>query len=180
MGYRLSISDPENGFKFYGTKLYGYTDERKLESYKYLESIGKVDDLTTFSGGIDNEMTLTPEQFREFIRLYKIDFFISIFLVCILFSYYIYAEYDKNKNEAISKEILSNLTFEDNVIDDTTIKFQNNSIIVILNKEDPFSVTYSEPAEDVPEDLEPEYNWQQTENGTLYYGVAFLSQCFLP
>lgn len=75
MGYRLSISDPENHLKFYGTKLYGYTDERKLESYKYLESIGKVDEFTTFSGGIDNEMTLTPEQFREFIHSYKTDFF---------------------------------------------------------------------------------------------------------
>ena len=75
MGYRLSISDPENGLKFYGTKLYGYTDERMLESYKYLESIGKVDEFTTFSDCIDNEMTLTPEQFREFIRLYSEDFF---------------------------------------------------------------------------------------------------------
>lgn len=61
MGYRLSISDLENGLKFYGTKLYGYTNERVLDSCKYLESIGKVDDLTIFSGGIDNKMTLTPE-----------------------------------------------------------------------------------------------------------------------
>lgn len=75
MGYRLNVYDPEHHLKFEGTKLYGYTDERKLESYKYLESIGKVDELTTFSGCIDNEMTLTPEQFREFIRLYKTDFF---------------------------------------------------------------------------------------------------------
>lgn len=75
MGYRLYISDPKNRLKFYGTKLYGYTDERKLESYKYFLSIGKVDEFTTFSGGIDNEMTLTPEQFREFIHSYKADFF---------------------------------------------------------------------------------------------------------
>lgn len=75
MGYRLNVSDPENGFKFYGTKLYGYTDERKLESYKYLESIGKVDEFTTFSDCIDNEMTLTSEQFREFMHLYREDFF---------------------------------------------------------------------------------------------------------
>lgn len=71
----MNVYDPEHHLKFEGTKLYGYTDERKLESYKYLESIGKVDELTTFSDCIDNEMTLTPEQFREFIRLYKADFF---------------------------------------------------------------------------------------------------------
>lgn len=123
---------------------------------------------------VSEKLYITPELKRK-KKMYKIDFFISVFLVCILFSYYIYAEYDKNKNEAISKEILSNLTFEDNVVDDTTIKFQNNSIIVILNREDPFSTVYSEPAEEVPEELEPEYNWQQTENGTLYYVLATIN-----
>lgn len=75
MGYRLCVSDPEHHLKFYGTKLYGYTDEHILESYKYLESIGKVNYFTTFSGGIDNEMTLTSAQFREFIHLYRKDIF---------------------------------------------------------------------------------------------------------
>ena len=81
---------------------------------------------------ISEKLYITPELKRK-KRMYKIDFFISVFLVCILFSYYIYAEYDKNKNEAISQEILSNLTFEDNVADDTTIKFADNAIVVILN-----------------------------------------------
>ena len=122
---------------------------------------------------ISEKLYITPELKRR-KKMYKIDFFISIFLVCILFSYYIYAEYDKNKNEAISKEILSNLTFEDNVTDDTTIKFSNNAIIVILNTEDPFEVSYLEPvaAEEIPENLEPSYNWMETENGTLYYALA--------
>ena len=75
MGYRLDVSDPENHLKFNGTKLYGYTDERKLESYKYLESIGKVDEFTTFTDCIDNEMTLTSAEFREFMHLYREDFF---------------------------------------------------------------------------------------------------------
>jgi len=125
---------------------------------------------------ISEKLYITPELRRK-KRMYKIDFFVSIFLVCILFSYYIYAEYDKNKNEAISKEILSNLTFEDNVVDDTTITFANNSIIVILNTEDPFEVNYLEPVEPevIPEDLEPSYNWKETENGTLYYVLATIN-----
>lgn len=125
---------------------------------------------------ISEKLYITPELKRK-KRMYKIDFFVSIFLVCILFSYYIYAEYDKNKNEAISKEILSNLNFEDNVVDDTTITFANNSIIVILNTEDPFEVTYLEPEipEEIPEELEPSYNWLETENGTLYYVLAKVS-----
>ena len=101
---------------------------------------------------VSEKLYITPELKRK-KRMYKIDFFISNFLVCILFSYYIYAEYDKNKNEAISQEILSSLTFEDNVTDDTTIKFSNNSIVVILNTED-------------------NINWLRTESVTEYYIVA--------
>ena len=117
---------------------------------------------------VSEKLYITPELKRK-KRMYKIDFFISVFLVCILFSYYIYAEYDKSKNEAISQEILSNLSFEDNVVDDTTIKFSNNSIVVILNTEDPFEVIYTEPVE---EDTEDNIDWRETANGTRYYAVA--------
>ncbi len=121
---------------------------------------------------VSEKLYMTPELKRK-KRMYKIDFFISIFLVCILFSYYIYAEYDKNKNEAISKEILSNLNFEDNVADDTTIKFANNSIVVILNTEDPFEVVYTEP---VPEqDPNDDIEWLQTASGTMYYALATIN-----
>lgn len=117
---------------------------------------------------VSEKLYITPELKRK-KRMYKMDFFISVFLVCILFSYYIYAEYDKNKNEAISKEILSNLRFEDNSVDDTTIKFANNSIVVILNTEDPFEVIYSEPVE---EDTGDNIDWLETAKGTRYYAVA--------
>ena len=59
---------------------------------------------------ISEKIYVTPE-LKKKKKMYKIDFFVSIFLVCILFSYYIYAEYDKSKNEAVSREILSNLNF---------------------------------------------------------------------
>lgn len=75
MGYRLNIEDPEHHLNFYGTKLYGYVDERSLESYKYLRSIEKVNDDTMFCDCWDNECTLTPEQFAKFISLYEEDYF---------------------------------------------------------------------------------------------------------
>lgn len=121
---------------------------------------------------VSEKLYITPELKRK-KRMYKIDFFISIFLVCILFSYYIYAEYDKNKNEEISKEILSNLSFEDNVADDTTIKFANNAIVVILNSEDPFQVVYSEPVEE--DDATDNRQWRETSNGTRYYPIATIN-----
>ncbi len=120
---------------------------------------------------VSEKLYITPELKRK-KRMYKIDFFISVFLVCILFSYYIYAEYDKNKNEAISQEILSSLTFEDNVADDTTIKFADNSIVVILNTEDPFEVIYSEP---VQEETHDNINWLETESGQRYYVLATIN-----
>lgn len=84
---------------------------------------------------VTEKLYITPE-LRKKKKMYKFDFFISVFLVCVLFSYYIYAEYDKTKNEAISKEILQSLTFEDQMIDDTTIKMEENAaIVVILNAE---------------------------------------------
>ena len=128
---------------------------------------------------VSEKLYITPELKRK-KRMYKIDFFVSVFLVCVLFSYYIYAEYDKNKNEAISQEILSNLSFEDNVTDDTTIKFSNNSVVVILNTEDPFEVVYSEPIEEPEEPVEEEtpydnINWLRTNSGTEYYVLATIN-----
>jgi len=120
---------------------------------------------------VSEKLYITPELKRK-KRMYKIDFFISVFLVCILFSYYIYAEYDKNKNEAISQEILSNLSFEDNVVDDTTIKFANNSIVVILNTEDPFEIVYTEPVE---EETGDNIDWRETASGTRYYALATIN-----
>ncbi len=122
---------------------------------------------------IAEKLYITPE-LKKKKRMYKIDFFISVFLICILFSYYIYAEYDKNKNEEKSQEILESLTFADNVNDDTTIKFSDNSTVVILNSEDPFEVIYTEPVQDteihknevLPRDT------RVTESGQVYWTIG--------
>ena len=81
---------------------------------------------------VTEKLYITPELKRK-KKMYKIDLCISIFLVCILFSYYIYAEYNKNKSEAESQEILAGVTFAENLADDTTITFEDNAIVVILN-----------------------------------------------
>ena len=121
---------------------------------------------------VSEKLYITPELKRK-KRMYKIDFFISIFLIAILFSYYIYAEYDKNKNEEISQEILSSLTFEDNVSDDTTIKFSNNAVVVVLNTEDPLEIIYSKPVEE--QNPNDNIEWLETSSGTRYYIVGTVS-----
>ena len=134
---------------------------------------------------ISEKVYVTPE-LKKKKKMYKIDFFVSIFLVCILFSYYIYAEYDKSKNEAVSREILSNLDFQENLADDTTIKFTEDNIVVILNTEDPFEVIVSEPSHDEEIEGENEINTTiyETESGQKYYTVATINipsiNCYYP
>ncbi len=87
---------------------------------------------------VTEKLYITPELKRK-KKIYKFYFFLSVFLVCILFSYYIYAEYDRNKNEEISKEILSSIDLSGNdeqQIDDTTVRIDDNVLIVTLGEEE--------------------------------------------
>lgn len=85
---------------------------------------------------ITQKLYVTPELKRK-KKMYKLKFFLSVFLVCILFSYYIYAEYDRNKNEEVSQEILASidLKVEQDDEDDTTVRIENNVLIVTLDEE---------------------------------------------
>lgn len=71
MGYRTNINDGITDY--YNAKHYGYSaiDEHELPSYKYLVEIGVFDGTEIFWYGCDNEIELTPEQFRHFITLYS-------------------------------------------------------------------------------------------------------------
>ncbi|MFR5683360.1 MAG: sortase [Clostridia bacterium] len=82
---------------------------------------------------VTEKIYVTPELKRK-RKLYKIEFFLSVFLICSLFTYYIYAEYDKTKSEEVSKMILSELEFkkpEENQNDHTTISVKDNDVIVV-------------------------------------------------
>ena len=98
---------------------------------------------------ISEKLYVTPEILRK-KRLYKIEFCISIFLGVVLFSYYLYADIDKRRNEAKSSEILANLNIGSDVAEGTTIKFSESSTIVVLNSENPEDLVYSETVEETP------------------------------
>lgn len=82
---------------------------------------------------VTEKLYITPELRRK-KKLYKLQFFFCIFLACLLFSYYIYAEYDRSKSEEVSKEILSGIMQEKIV--DTTVKKVDDVIIVALEEEE--------------------------------------------
>ncbi|MCI8345354.1 MAG: sortase [Clostridia bacterium] len=94
---------------------------------------------------ITEKIYVTPELRRK-KKVYKFQFFLSALLVCLLFSYYIYAEYDRTKSEEVSKEILQKLEIkmDSNTIksetqetkQDTTIKQYDGIIVVALDDDE--------------------------------------------
>lgn len=83
---------------------------------------------------VTQKLYVTPE-LKKKKKLYKFNFMVSIFLMIVLFSAYIYAEYDRNKSEEISQDILSNIEVA-SVDDDTTIDEEDDVwVFVISGKE---------------------------------------------
>ena len=79
---------------------------------------------------VTEKLYVTPELKRK-KKAYKIQFFICILLVLLLSSYYIYAEYDRNKSEEVSQKVLAQ------VKPDETVKDTNNDpIIIVLSEEE--------------------------------------------
>lgn len=117
---------------------------------------------------VSEKFYLTPEVKRKKI-FFKIEFILSVFLLCLLSSYYIYAEYDRNKNEKVSQEILGNMEFKEEEID---------TIVVVLNSA--FSsiqeVDLTEPEEEETElSTVPDAEVTTTENGTKYWTIGVIN-----
>ena len=74
------------------------------------------------------EKVIVTKEMRQKKKSYKAKFILSIFAVCILFSYYVYAEYDRNKNEEVSKDILNSITKSVNSENDDTTMDQNTFV----------------------------------------------------
>jgi LPXTG-site transpeptidase (sortase) family protein len=103
-------------------------------------------------------------------------------LLCLLFSYYIYAEYDKYSGEKKSQEILDSMTSTDSiantfVYDDTTIKVEDNErIVVILEQDDSSTVIDTENLNNESSSKNTANAATQkvftTDSGDEYYSIA--------
>lgn len=82
------------------------------------------------------DKVIVTKEMRKKKNFYKKNIILSIFLMCILCSYYVYAEYDRNRYEQKSQDILKNLnivdtsTEEDNTTMDNRTFIASNSIMV--------------------------------------------------
>lgn len=77
---------------------------------------------------ITKKLYITPELKRK-KKIYKFEFFLSIFLLFILVSACVYSEYARNREEEMSKDILANLEIPE---EDLTVA-KSNVLVVILN-----------------------------------------------
>lgn len=80
---------------------------------------------------VTEKIYVTPELRRK-KKIYKFLFIISIFLIISLFSVYIYAEYDRNRDEEISDDILSSIMKQK---DETTISSVKNALVVRITQD---------------------------------------------
>lgn len=118
---------------------------------------------------VTKKLYITPEIKRK-KKIYKFDFFLSVFLVCILISLCIYAEYDRSKSEETSQEILAKFNTE--IPEDTTIA-KNNVLIVVLNEEE--QIEENTHQEEQPQEVVAKKNIQTTNEGYRYTTIATIN-----
>ncbi len=136
---------------------------------------------------ITEKLYITPELKRQ-KKLYKIDFIISVFLLCLLFSYYIYAEYDKYAGEKKSKEILATMAIPESVqstyvYDDTTIRVDDNEKMVIILNDENSSTTIDTASLNqanasyttASSSANSQKNYLTTDSGDKYYAIATIN-----
>lgn len=87
---------------------------------------------------VSERLYVTPE-LKKKKKIYKFNFVVSVILVIVLFSYYVYAEYDRNASDK-SEQILSQIEvvetpIEDTTIADSTIKLEDDVLVVMLDYE---------------------------------------------
>lgn len=118
---------------------------------------------------ICEKLYVTPEVKRK-RKIFKFEFLLSIFLLCALSSYAIYAEYDRNKSEQVSKEILEGIEFQTG-----TEIVEEEVTVVILNAipEEEVSkvhIIQTEQPLDVPDEQK-----SVASDGTVYFTIGVIN-----
>ncbi len=124
---------------------------------------------------VTQKVYVTPELKRK-KKMYKFEFFLSIFIICLLFSYYIYAEYDRNKGEKVSQEILASLDLkvvDEAKISEAGIKKEDDVLVVVLDAKNTEEIPIDALIGEQSENNEP--IMQTAENGETYYIDSILN-----
>lgn len=111
---------------------------------------------------VTEKLYVTPELKRK-KKMYKFNLILSIVLITILCSIYVYAEYDRNKNEDISREILEGMVVGK---DETTIKPDDDVWIIALDGGEDRANLYSSAKVDEQKQKEEENKSEGQEQPT--------------
>ena len=120
---------------------------------------------------VTKKLYITPEVKRK-KKVYKFNFFLSVFLVCVLVSLCIYAEYDRNKSEEVSQELLSE--FNQDVTD---ISEKSDILIAVLDETEDSEGDVVSVVEEPPKETTVNNNVavKKTNEGFNYITVASIS-----
>lgn len=119
---------------------------------------------------VSQKLYVTPDMKKK-KKVFKFEFFLSVFLLCVLSSYAIYAEYDRNKSEEVSKEILQEISFQD-----TTKLVDEEVIVVRLNAiPEEKNVTTTQVVQ-IEQKIEvPDEQKLTASDGTIYYTIGVIN-----
>ena len=122
---------------------------------------------------VSQKLYVTPDMKKK-KKAFKFEFFLSVFLLCILTSYAIYAEYDRSKNEQVSKDLLDKISYEQKSLLSKFNKSKDDSIIIVLNEEEgeDEELTVSALLEEEDEIEVPEEQILVAADGTKYYTIG--------
>ena len=120
---------------------------------------------------VEEKLYVTPE-LKKKKKMFKFEFILSVFLLCLLSSYAIYAEYDRNKSEQVSQEILAGITFEPEVE-----IIEEEVTVVILNAipEEEEIVAETQIIQTEVEVEVPEEQRSVANDGTEYYSIGVIN-----
>lgn len=123
---------------------------------------------------VSGKIYMTPELKRKKVA-YKSYLLLSVFVICILVSYYIYGEYQGMQDEALAQEILGSVVAGSE--EDTTMApVVNNSIVVYLDSEE--GADTSDGVEPEPVVIKADYDRISSEyvakNGKTYDIVGII------
>ena len=120
---------------------------------------------------VTEKLYVTPSVKRK-KKVYKIEFFLSIFLIFVFSTYAIYAEYDRNKSEEVSQEILGEIDIE--ALREASIeKIIEDEIIVYFNEKNK-KITKNE-IEIIQEKEIPDAIESVASDGTRYYTIGTIN-----
>ena len=123
---------------------------------------------------VSEALYITPEMKKK-KRIYKINFFIALILMVILFSYYAFAEYNKYKEEEHAKQVLSSLDFSMDDSKDPNIKITEDQTVVLLDKSNGMDDEYEDkrtPEEEAAYQKAKEETTKIAESGDKYYTIG--------